>query len=323
MTSPDPNEPSVAVVIGLGLMGCDIAAIFLAAGYQVTAVEPNAAGWPAQRERVQQSALQIGADRAAASTLIIVSQVGEVSWSGVSLVVECVPENLVLKQRVFAELDERAPEAILIGTNSSALRVTDIARACRTRSRMANLHFFLPAHLVPAVEIVQGEFTDPSVCDRLAEIMQQLGRVPIRVARDVPGFLANRLQHALMREVFAVIDEGLATAEDVDAAVRFGFGFRYVAAGPILQKELAGLDTHFAAGKVSYPSLNNSTEPSPTLRRLVEAGKFGAKSGEGFRPWPPDVAAPARERYEKVLAAAVRLLQDDVEAAGRRVRTSE
>ena len=323
MTSPDPNEPSVAVVIGLGLMGCDIAAIFLAAGYQVTAVEPNAAGWPAQRERVQQSALQIGADRAAASTLIIVSQVGEVSWSGVSLVVECVPENLVLKQRVFAELDERAPEAILIGTNSSALRVTDIARACRTRSRMANLHFFLPAHLVPAVEIVQGEFTEPSVCNRLAEIMQRLGRVPIRVARDVPGFLANRLQHALMREVFAVIDEGLATAEDVDAAVRFGFGFRYVAAGPILQKELAGLDTDFAAGKVIYPSLNNSTEPSPTLRRLVEAGKFGAKSGEGFRPWPPDVAGPARERYEKVLGAAVRLLQDDVEAAGRRVRMSE
>lgn len=316
MTSPDPNEPSVAVVIGLGLMGCDIAAIFLAGGYQVTAVEPDAAGWPTQRERVQQSALQIGADRGAASTLIIVSQVGEVNWSGVSLVVECVPENLVLKQRVFAELDEQAPEAVLIGTNSSALRVTDIARACRTRSRMANLHFFLPAHLVPAVEIVQGEFTEPSICDRLAEIMQRLGRVPIRVARDVPGFLANRLQHALMREVFAVIDEGLATAEDVDAAVRFGFGFRYVAAGPILQKELAGLDTHFAAGKVIYPSLNNCTEPSPTLRRLVEAGKFGAKSGEGFRPWPPDVAERERERYERVLQAAARLLRDDTGAAG-------
>jgi 3-hydroxybutyryl-CoA dehydrogenase len=323
MTPPDPKEPSFAVVIGLGLMGCDVAAIFLAAGYQVIAVEPDAAGWAAQRERVQHSASQIGADGGAASALVIVRLVREVSWSGVSLVVECAPENLVLKQRVFAELDELAPETILIGTNSSALRVTDIAQACRTRSRMANLHFFLPAHLVPAVEIVQGEFTEPSVCDRMAEIMQRLGRVPIRVARDVPGFLANRLQHALMREAFAVIDEGLATAEDVDAAVRFGFGFRYVAAGPILQKELAGLDTHFAAGKVIYPSLNNSTEPSPTLRRLVEAGKFGAKSGEGFRRWPPDIAARARERYEKVLSAAVRLIQDDVDAAGRGVRMNE
>jgi len=316
MKSPDPDQPSAAVVIGLGLMGCDIAAIFLAAGYQVTAVEPNAAAWPGQRERVQRSMLQIGGERDAASKLVVVSQIRDVSWSGVALVVECAPENLTLKQRVFAELDEQVPAAILIGTNSSALRITDIARTCRTRSRMANLHFFLPAHLVPAVEVVQGEFTDPSVCDHLAEIMRRLDRVPIRVARDVPGFLANRLQHALMREMFAVIDEGLATAEDVDAAVRFGFGFRYIAAGPILQKELSGLDTHFAAGQAIYPSLNNSTEPSPSLRRLVEAGKFGAKSGEGFRPWPPDIAERARERYERLLKAAVRLLQDDTEGAG-------
>ena len=233
-----------------------------------------------------------------------------------ALVVECAPENLTLKQRVFAELDEHVPEAILIGTNSSALRITDIARNCRTRSRMANLHFFLPAHLVPAVEVVQGEFTEPSVCDRLADIMQRLGRVPIRVARDVPGFLANRLQHALMREVFAVIDEGLGTAEDVDAAVRFGFGFRYIAAGPILQKGARRLRYSFRGRQVIYPSLNNSPEPSPSLRRLVEAGKFGAKTGEGFRPWPPDVAERARERYERVLKAAVRLLQDDTEGAG-------
>jgi 3-hydroxybutyryl-CoA dehydrogenase len=292
-------------------MGCDIAAIFLAGGYQVTAVEPNAERWSMQRERVERSRQQVGDGSDAASTLAMVSQISEVSWSDVALVIECAPENLALKQRVFAELDGQVPEAVLIATNSSALRITDIARTCRTRSRMANLHFFLPAHLVPAVEVVQGEFTASWVCDRLAEIMQGLGRVPIRVARDVPGFLANRLQHALMREVFAVIDQGLATAEDVDAAVRFGFGFRYVAAGPILQKELAGLDTHFAAGQAIYPTLDNSTEPSPTLRRLVKAGKFGTKSGEGFRPWPPDVADRERDRYERVLQAAVRLLQDD------------
>jgi 3-hydroxybutyryl-CoA dehydrogenase len=316
MTSPEPDKSSAAVVIGLGLMGCDIAAIFLAGGYEVTAVEPNVERWSVQHERVERAMTQIGSDRNAASKLTTVSQIREVSWSDVALVVECAPENLAIKQRVFAELDEQVPEATLIGTNSSALGITDIARTCRTRSRMANLHFFLPAHLVPAVEVVRGEFTEPSICDRMAEIIQRLGRVPIRVARDAPGFLANRIQHALMREVFAVIDEGLATAEDVDAAVRFGFGFRYLAAGPILQKELAGLDTHFAAAQAIYPSLNNSTEPSAKLRRLVEAGKFGAKSGEGFRPWPPDVAERERERYERVLQAAVRILQEDAEAAG-------
>jgi 3-hydroxybutyryl-CoA dehydrogenase len=313
MTShpPDPERSSAAVVIGLGLMGCDIAAIFLSGGYEVTGVEPAIERRSAQRERVQHSIQQIGGDRDAVSKLTLVNEIGEVNWSNVALVVECAPENLALKQRIFAELDEQVPEGIPIGTNSSALRITDIARTYRTRSRMANLHFFLPAHLVPAVEVVRGEFTESWVCDRLAEIMQELGRVPVRVARDVPGFLANRIQHALMREAFAMIDEGLATAEDVDAAVRFGFGFRYVAAGPILQKELAGLETHLAAGQAIYPSLNNSTEPSPTLRRLVEAGKFGTKSGEGFRPWPPDVAERERQRYERVLQAAVRLLQDD------------
>ena len=316
MMQSNPHHPPAAVLIGLGLMGCDIAAIFLAGGYKVIAVEPSSEQWPTQRERVRRSLEQIGGDLSAVSELVVVGQTSEVDWSEVALVVECVPENLDLKQRVFADLDERVPQGIPIGTNASGLRITDIARRCRTRSRMANLHFFLPAHLVPAVEVVRGEFTEDWVCDRLADIMQGLGRVPIRVARDVPGFLANRLQHALMREVFAVIDEGLGTAEDVDAAVRFGFGFRYVAAGPILQKELAGFETHLAAAQSIYPSLHNSPEPSPTLRRLVEEGKFGAKTGQGFRPWPPDVAERERDRYERVLQAAARLLRDDTGAEG-------
>ena len=304
-------HPPAAVLIGLGLMGCDIAAIFLAGGYQVRAVEPSAERWPAQRERVRRSLEQIGGDPNLASGLAIVSEMDGIDWSDVAAVVECVPENLALKQRVFADLDARVPETIPIGTNASGLRITDIARDCRTRSRMANLHFFLPAHLVPAVEVVKGEFTEDWVCDRLADIMRELGRVPIRVARDVPGFLANRIQHALMREAFAVIDEGLGTAEDVDAAVRFGFGFRYVAAGPMLQKELAGLETQLAAARAIYPSLHNGTEPSSTLRRLVEEGKLGTKTGEGFRPWPREAAERERERYERVLLAAARLLRDD------------
>jgi 3-hydroxybutyryl-CoA dehydrogenase len=322
MTSPEPATRPAAVVIGLGLMGCDIAAIFLSGGWRVAAVEPGASRWPAQRERVRRSVAQIGGEAHAGgeadadARLTVVTHIGEVDWSGVALVIECAPENLDLKRRLFAELDTEVPEGIPVGTNSSSLRITDIARTCRTRARMANLHFFLPAHLVPAVEVVRGEFTDAAVCERLTEIMQGLGRVPIRVARDVPGFLANRMQHALMREAYAVINEGLATPEDVDAAVRFGFGFRYVAAGPILQKDLAGLDTNFAAAREIYPTLNNSSEPLPVLRRLVEAGKTGVKSGEGFWKWPPDAAARTRERYERVLKAAAQLLREDAGRGG-------
>ncbi|MFM7780309.1 MAG: 3-hydroxyacyl-CoA dehydrogenase family protein, partial [Alphaproteobacteria bacterium] len=118
-------------------------------------------------------------------------------------------------------------------------------------------------------------------------------------------------QHALMREAFSVIDQGLATAEDVDNAVRYAFGFRYVAAGPILQKELAGLETQLEAGRTIYPSLNTSPDPSPGLARLVAEGKLGTKTGEGFRPWPPEKTAKERARYEKALLAAARILRDE------------
>src|SRR5690606_19984054 len=125
------------------------------------------------------------------------------------------------------------------------------------------------------------------------------------------GFLANRIQHALMREAFAAIDEGLATAEDVDAAVRYAFGFRYVAAGPMLQKELAGLETQLAAARSIYPSLHNGTEPSATLQKLVAEGRLGAKSGRGFRDWPEEAVKREKARYERTLKAATRLLRDE------------
>jgi 3-hydroxybutyryl-CoA dehydrogenase len=141
--------------------------------------------------------------------------------------------------------------------------------------------------------------------------MDGLGRKVIRVQKDVPGFLANRIQHALMREAFAVIDQGLATAEDVDNAVRYCFGFRYVAAGPITQKELAGLETQLEAGRTIYPSLCNSPDPSPTLARLVAENRLGPKTGRGFRDWPADVTAKERARYEKAMLAAARILRDE------------
>lgn len=296
-----------AVVLGLGLMGCDIAAIFLAGGWRVTAVEPRAAALPAARARVALALTQLEASPDAA--MAIAPSLEEVDFQDTAVVIEAVPENLEIKRAVFARLDVMVPPGIPIATNASGLRITDIARGCATSARMANLHFFLPAHLVPGVEVVRGTDTDPAICDRLAEIMTALGRKPIRVARDVPGFLANRLQHALMREAFAAMDEGLATADDVDAAVRYTFGFRYLAGGPILQKELAGLETQLAAATSIYPSLNTSPEPSPGLRCLVEEGKFGAKTGQGYRAWPADRLERERARYEATLLAAMRLLR--------------
>lgn len=300
-----------AVILGMGLMGCDIAAIFLAGGWRVTAVETAEDRWPGARDRVRSSIAQLEGDPAEAAHLTLVADMCEPDYASAEIVVEAVPERLALKREVFAALDSLVPAHIPVVSNASGYRITDIAGHVATRARCANLHFFLPAHLVPGVEVVRGEHTDPAICDQVAEIMSGLGRKVIRVAKDVPGFLANRIQHALMREAFAVIDQGLATAEDVDNAVRYCFGFRYVAAGPITQKELAGLETQLEAGRTIYPSLCNSPDPSPTLARLVAENRLGPKTGRGFRDWPEDVTARERASYEKALLAAVRILKDE------------
>ena len=296
-----------AVVVGAGLMGCDIAAIFLNAGWRVQAVEPGAAHRQAARMRMQTSVEQLKG-RWDESLLLIPSSLEEVRWDGVAIVIETVTEKLDIKQQVFAQLDRLVPPQIPIGSNSSGLRITDIAANCATSARMANAHFFLPAHLVPLVELAKGEATSVQTLDQLQAIFRDVGRVAVRINKDLPGFLANRIQHALMREAFAIIDSGLATPEDVDAAVRFGFGFRYVAAGPILQKELSGLDTQLAAATAIYPSLCNDPEPSRGLRKLVAQGRLGTKSLAGYWTWTPEQVQAERARFEAVLGDAAELL---------------
>jgi 3-hydroxybutyryl-CoA dehydrogenase len=141
--------------------------------------------------------------------------------------------------------------------------------------------------------------------------MASLGRVPIKVARDLPGFLANRIQHALMREAWHCIESGLGSAEDVDNAVRYCFGFRYLAAGPILQKELAGLETQLEAARTIYPSLYNGTEPPAAVARLVAENRLGPKTGRGFWEWDEAKLAAERARYEKALLASMKVLKGE------------
>ncbi len=298
---------TTAVVVGSGIMGRDIAAIFLHAGWRTQLVAQTVADWPAVRAHTAQSVAQLGG-QFDAGRLQLQPSLAAVDWQHAGIVIETVTEQLLVKQAVFAQLDALVPAGVPIGSNSSGLRITDIAGGCASRARMANTHFFLPAHLVPLVEVAKGEHTSADTVDALQAIFKAVGRIPVRVNRDVPGLLANRIQHALMREAFSVIDEELASPEDVDAAVRFGFGFRYVAAGPILQKEFAGLDTQFAAASSIYPSLCNASVPSKTLSAKVAAGRFGTKSGHGFWDWTDAEIATERARYEGALLQAALLL---------------
>src|SRR5690554_2489296 len=303
---------SKVVVIGGGTMGCAVAAIFCAAGWEAHVVETDEAvrrGLPA---KVAAATLIINAKNNETSA-VIHEALTDVAWRDVDIVIECVFENLALKQAVFAELEALCPPSIPLTSNSSSFPISQIGLGLVTLNRMLGLHFFMPAHLVPAVEVINSEVSDESTALRVSEIMREVGKRPIRVKRDVPGFLANRIQHALMREAIALVEEGFASAEDVDAAVRYGFGLRYIAAGPLLQKDLGGIDIHYAAAKTMYPYLHVNQEPSAYMRQLVENGDIGVKAAtrRGFYQWNDEQIYVEQNRYETALLKAIRILQDE------------
>jgi 3-hydroxybutyryl-CoA dehydrogenase len=173
---------------------------------------------------------------------------------------------------------------------------------------MLGTHYFMPAHIVPAVEVVCSKHTDVKVADRVSNYLRSVGKVPVRVKLDIPGFLANRIQHALSREALSLVERGIATPEDVDNAVRYGFGFRYIAAGPLLQRDHAGLDVHCAAAGTIYPDLCNSSTPSTYMIERVQAGHIGMKAKHGFYEWTGETLAVEKARYETALKGAKGIL---------------
>jgi len=308
------NESRHLLVVGGGTMGVDIAAAFMAGGWSVTLVEPLVRGHEQRQAWLQSSLRALGAEVRPARFVASLAEVAPQA-SGFGLVIEAVPEVLKLKREVFAVLDRMVPSTTPLCSNSSAIPISLIAEGLPTRSRMLGTHFFMPAHLVPGVEVVSSVETNPELARRVAAHLKTAGRVPIMVKRDIPGFLVNRLQHAISREAFSLIDQGIVTPEEVDKAVRFGFGFRYLAAGPCLQRDHAGLDVHLAAAQSIYPDLNNSAVPATVLRQRVEEGALGMKTGRGFFQWDEASSAAERARYQAVLKAAGAILANELKAA--------
>ena len=306
------NPSSIrAVIVGGGTMGADIAVVLARAGCRTTVVETAAARHEALTKHLAQGLDSLGcADRR--PLLDIQPSLQGCDWAAVDLVIECIPEKLPAKQALFAELVDLAREDAVLCSNSSSFPISAIAAGLPGARRMLGLHYFMPAHLVPLVEVVLGAQSDPSLGESLCGFVQGCGMVPVLVRKDLPGFLANRLQHALAREAFALIDAGVASPADVDAAVRFGFGFRFLAAGPILQRDHAGLDVHSAAAATMYPDLASNTVPSPSLTSRVEQGKLGMKTGEGFYTWTAQSIAAERKRYDNLLRAGLGLIADEL-----------
>ncbi|MFS8975316.1 3-hydroxyacyl-CoA dehydrogenase NAD-binding domain-containing protein [Cupriavidus necator] len=316
---PNPTAPVIlsrpgaahAVVVGGGTMGADVAVVLTRALCRTTVIEPDAGRAAVLPERVRENLAAIGRAEGA-DRLAVAATLGDVDWSTVDLVIECIPERLELKQALFAELVRHARPDAVLASNSSSFPISAIGDGLGTRARMLGLHFFMPAHLVPLVEVVMGEGSDEACADALIAFMRRCAMVPVKVRKDLPGFLANRLQHALSREAFSLIDRGIASPEDVDAAVRFGFGFRFLAAGPVLQRDHAGIDVHAAAGATMYPSFCNDDHPARCLTERAADGRHGMKRGEGFYQWTPETIAAERSRYDRLLRAGLELIAPEL-----------
>ncbi|MCL4746472.1 MAG: 3-hydroxyacyl-CoA dehydrogenase [Burkholderiaceae bacterium] len=289
-------------------MGSGVAVVFLAGGWAVDVVSPTAATRDSLAKRVGTAMQRIGKEFDA-SMLAVHADYDSVPWDRITIAVENVNENLELKQKVFADLVRRAQPGTPLTSNSSSYPISEIGQGLPTQERMMGLHFYMPAFLVPLVEIVRAETTDVAVAERVGEWMWALGKRPVQVRRDIPGFLANRIQHALIRESVNMLEMGIASAEDIDAAIRYSFGFRLAAAGPLMQREHAGWDMSYSVARSLYPDLSNMDAPPPVIEKMVQAGNFGMKSGQGLHPWNAESIAKEKERYEQALQTVLAVFE--------------
>ncbi len=305
------QRESNLVVVGGGIMGGDIAYLFAAAGWQVDVVSPSQKTRDALPGRIESARAGSGSQSASMGRVASYATLEQIDWPNVDLVIEAVSEDLALKQQLFAQIESLAGPDIPLASNTSNFQISEVGKLLGHRQRLVGLHFFMPAHLVPLVEVISSDASDPEIAQSICRVMEGVGKKPIWVKKDIPGFVGNRIQHAMMREALYLVDEGVVSAEDVDIAVRFGFGFRFIACGPMLQKEMSGWDTNCRAGNALYPHLHNEAVVPPGIQQMVENGRKGMKSLHGLWPWTEQSVAAEKARIEGLLLQALALLRAD------------
>jgi 3-hydroxybutyryl-CoA dehydrogenase len=282
-------------VIGAGLMGHGIAQVFAQAGHPVSLHDPDQEVLDSAPGRIAANLQRIGRDPAAVER---VSLHGDLA-AGVAdaeFVFEAAPEKLALKQAIFAELDQLTPATVVLATNTSVIPVGQIGERVTAATRVVGTHWWNPPYLVPLVEVVQAQRTAVTVVERTIALLTGVGKAPVHVKRDVPGFVGNRLQHALWREAIALVAEGVCDAETVDMVVKSSFGRRLAVMGPIENADYVGLDLTLDIHEQIIHDLDRTPGPSPYLRELVARGDLGMKTGRGFREWQPDDAGRMQAR---------------------------
>jgi 3-hydroxybutyryl-CoA dehydrogenase len=271
-------------VIGAGLMGHGLAQVFAVAGHDVALTDPFPGALAAAQERIAANLKSLKLDARALKRIRFVPTLAEAA-AGADVVIEAAPEKLALKQKIFAELEEAAPRHALLASNTSVIPITKVMARVKTRDRVLGTHWFNPPFLVPIVEVIEIRGTAPASIKKMMALLTAAGKTPVHVKKDIPGFIGNRLQHALWREAIALVQDGVCDARTVDEVVKGSFGLRLPVIGPLENADLVGTDLTLDIHKVVLSDLDRTAGAQPYLKKLVKDGKLGFKTGEGFRKW--------------------------------------
>ncbi|HEX3440421.1 MAG TPA: 3-hydroxyacyl-CoA dehydrogenase family protein [Pseudolabrys sp.] len=296
------NKPKITV-IGAGLMGHGIAQVFALAGHDVTIYDSFEKTLATAKERILTNLKDLGDEESAVERVTPQVDLAK-AVRDADYVVEAVLEDLPLKQKLFAEIEQHVRPDTILASNTSVIPITDIMQGLKRRERALGTHWWNPPYLVPLVEVIETQWTSPETIAFTMKLHADAGKKPAHVKKDVPGFIGNRLQHALWREAIALVENGICDAETVDTVIKAAFGRRLAVLGPLENADMVGTDLTLAIHKTVLPAIDSRPGPSPYLEKLVQDGKLGFKSGEGFRTWTPEQQASLRSKVLQHLKAA-------------------
>ena len=290
-------------VVGAGLMGHGIAQVFALAGHDVTITDSVRASLDTARDRILANLKDLGDDVRAVERVTPVADLGKAVREA-DYVVEAVQEDLSVKQRLFGEIEKHVRPDTILASNTSVIPITRIMEGLKHRERALGTHWWNPPYLVPLVEVIATQWTAPQAINFTMRLHAEAGKKPAHVKKDVPGFIGNRLQHALWREAISLVEHGICDAETVDSVIKSAFGRRLAVLGPLENADMVGTELTLAIHKTVLPDIDSRRGPSPYLEKLVADGKLGFKTGEGFRRWTPAQQTELRSKVLKHLKNA-------------------
>jgi 3-hydroxybutyryl-CoA dehydrogenase len=290
-------------VLGAGLMGHGIAQVFAAFGHSVVISDPDRDALANVHKRIEANLRNM--DRPPEPVLANVKLAAQMTAAveSADVIVEAAPERLELKRKLLSEAAASAPSHAILASNTSVIPITHIGEdlPLAARARLVGTHWWNPPYLVPLVEVVRTEYTDLSVFEKMFDLLCRVGKRPVKVHRDITGFIGNRLQYALWREAFSLIESGVCDAETIDTVVKNGFGMRFPVLGPMENADLIGLELARDIYGIVVPDLSCAKPPSRLLSERIEERRLGMKSGEGLRVWTSEKSSEVRRRLSQHL----------------------